>query len=68
MKILIVDDHRDAADSLRMVLEAEGGHVVRVAYDGVNRAGRGSRVSTGRRPAGYRPCPRVMMATKSLAA
>jgi two-component system CheB/CheR fusion protein len=34
MKVLVVDDNVDAADSLRMVLEAQGGHSVRVAYDG----------------------------------
>jgi CheY-like chemotaxis protein len=30
----VVDDNRDAADSLRMVLEMQDGHEVRVAYDG----------------------------------
>jgi len=34
LRILVVDDNRDAADSLRMVLETQGGHKVRVAYDG----------------------------------
>jgi PAS domain S-box-containing protein len=34
LRILVVDDNRDAADSLRMVLEIEDGHAVRVAYDG----------------------------------
>ena len=36
MKVLVVDDNVDAADSLRMVLEAQGGHNVRVAYDGTS--------------------------------
>jgi PAS domain S-box-containing protein len=34
LRILVVDDNRDAADSLRMVLEMEDRHAVRVAYDG----------------------------------
>jgi PAS domain S-box-containing protein len=34
LHVLVVDDNRDAADSLRMVLEIQGGHEVRVAYDG----------------------------------
>jgi PAS domain S-box-containing protein len=33
-RILVVDDNRDAADSLRMVLEMQDRHEVRVAYDG----------------------------------
>ena len=36
MRVLVVDDNVDAADSLRMVLEAQGGHIVRVAYDGAS--------------------------------
>ena len=35
MRILIVDDNRDAADSLRMLLEASG-QEARCAYDGSN--------------------------------
>jgi two-component system CheB/CheR fusion protein len=34
LRVLVVDDNVDAADSLRMVLEVQGGHTVRVAYDG----------------------------------
>jgi PAS domain S-box-containing protein len=34
LRILVVDDNRDAADSLRMVLEMQARHEVRVAYDG----------------------------------
>jgi len=34
LRILVVDDNVDAADSLRMVLEMQGPHNVRVAYDG----------------------------------
>jgi CheY-like chemotaxis protein len=34
LRILVVDDNKDAADSLRMVLEMQDGHQVRVAYDG----------------------------------
>jgi CheY-like chemotaxis protein/anti-sigma regulatory factor (Ser/Thr protein kinase) len=34
LDVLVVDDHRDAADSLSSVLEAQG-HRVRSAYDGV---------------------------------
>ena len=34
LRVLVVDDNHDAADSLRMILEAQGGHTVRVAYDG----------------------------------
>jgi CheY-like chemotaxis protein len=34
LRVLVVDDNKDAADSLRMVLELQGEHVVRVAYDG----------------------------------
>jgi PAS domain S-box-containing protein len=34
LRVLVVDDNVDAADSLRMVLEAHCGHQVRVAYDG----------------------------------
>jgi CheY-like chemotaxis protein len=33
-RVLVVDDHRDTADSSRMVLEALGYRVVGVAYDG----------------------------------
>ena len=33
LRILVVDDNRDAAESLRMLLEA-GGHSVKTAYDG----------------------------------
>jgi PAS domain S-box-containing protein len=32
--ILIIEDNRDAADSLRMLLELSGGHAVSVAYTG----------------------------------
>ena len=35
LRILVVDDNRDAAESLSMLLELKG-HVVRVAYDGQN--------------------------------
>jgi PAS domain S-box-containing protein len=34
LRVLVVDDNKDAADSLQMVLETQGGHTVRVAYDG----------------------------------
>jgi PAS domain S-box-containing protein len=34
MRVLVVDDNVDAAESLRMVLEMQAGHTVRVAYDG----------------------------------
>ena len=34
LRILVVDDNQDAADSLRMILEMQDGHEVRVAYDG----------------------------------
>jgi PAS domain S-box-containing protein len=34
LRVLVVDDNKDAADSLQMVLENQGGHSVRVAYDG----------------------------------
>ena len=34
LRVLVVDDNKDAADSLQMVLEQQGGHAVRVAYDG----------------------------------
>src|SRR5262249_33632169 len=34
LRVLVVDDNHDAADSLRMILEAQGEHTVRVAYDG----------------------------------
>jgi PAS domain S-box-containing protein len=34
LRILVVDDNRDAADSLRMVLETQDEYEVRVAYDG----------------------------------
>jgi two-component system, chemotaxis family, CheB/CheR fusion protein len=34
LRVLVVDDNRDAADSLQMVLEQQGGHAVHVAYDG----------------------------------
>ena len=37
-RILVVDDHRDAADSLCMLLKARG-HDVRVAYDGIEAVG-----------------------------
>ncbi len=33
MRILLVDDNRDSADSLAMLLELKG-HEVRIAYDG----------------------------------
>jgi signal transduction histidine kinase/ActR/RegA family two-component response regulator len=36
LRVLVVDDNRDAADSLRMVLETEAGYEVRVAYDGAS--------------------------------
>ena len=35
LKILVVDDNRDAAESLSMLLEMKG-HEVRIAYDGEN--------------------------------
>jgi DNA-binding response OmpR family regulator len=35
MRVLVVDDNRDAADSLRMLLESAG-HEARAVYDGVN--------------------------------
>ncbi|HYF18562.1 MAG TPA: PAS domain-containing protein [Ramlibacter sp.] len=38
-RVLVVDDNRDAADSLAMVLEAAG-HQVRTAYDGPDALGR----------------------------
>ena len=44
-RILVVDDHRDAADSLAMLLEIEG-YAVDVAYDGT----RALRVAAERRP------------------
>jgi PAS domain S-box-containing protein len=34
LRVLVVDDNKDAADSLQMVLEQQGGHTVCVAYDG----------------------------------
>jgi two-component system CheB/CheR fusion protein len=34
LRVLVVDGNRDAADTLRMVLEAQGGHSVCVTYDG----------------------------------
>jgi PAS domain S-box-containing protein len=37
-RILVVDDHRDAADSLCMLLKSRG-HDVRVAYDGIEAVG-----------------------------
>jgi PAS domain S-box-containing protein len=37
-RILVVDDNRDAADSLCMILKARG-HEVRVAYDGLEAVG-----------------------------
>jgi CheY-like chemotaxis protein len=37
-RILVVDDNRDAADSLAMLLQARG-HEVRVAYDGLEAVG-----------------------------
>ncbi len=37
-RILVVDDNRDAADSLSMLLHT-GGHEVRVAYDGLEAVG-----------------------------
>src|SRR6185312_9598033 len=37
-RILVVDDNRDAADSLCMLLKARG-HDVRVAYDGLEAVG-----------------------------
>jgi PAS domain S-box-containing protein len=37
-RVLVVDDNRDAADSLSMLLEARG-HEVRVAYDGLEAVG-----------------------------
>jgi PAS domain S-box-containing protein len=46
LRVLVVDDNRDAADSLRMVLEMQGGHEVRVAYDGAG----GLAATTGFRP------------------
>ena len=36
LRILVVDDNRDAADSLRMVLEMQDRHEVCVAYDGAS--------------------------------
>jgi DNA-binding response OmpR family regulator len=37
-RVLVVDDNRDAADSLAMLLSAKG-HEVRVAYDGLEAVG-----------------------------
>jgi len=34
LRVLVIEDHRDAADSLRMVLEIYGRHTVAVAYTG----------------------------------
>jgi PAS domain S-box-containing protein len=34
LRVLVIEDHRDAADSLRQVLELTGGHTVAVAYTG----------------------------------
>ena len=54
LRILVVDDNRDGADSLAMMLKIMGNDT-RTAYDGQEAVDGGERVPARRDPAGHRP-------------
>ena len=53
LRVLVVDDNVDTADSLAMLLQ-DSGHDVRTAYDGSAAAGSGPRLPAERGAAGHR--------------